>query len=449
MSYLKSPTPFPFYPGLILTLFLGVLLSGFFNAYADEVVLTNGDHFSGKLISLSQKTIRLSTLHSGIVETDFKYLQQLETDDPMIVKLLSGERVIGRIRPGNNKDIVIQSSTLGKCVLSLTSIESIEPDLAYKDLGQKKDDLLANLKDIRGRGSETLKSSGDTDSEPVETADKPKTIGSIPDEEDIRKIFLRQSTILLEGGEAEAEVDFNYLGNQLPATIFNAKYRQFQVPVAFRIGIFDRMEGFISLPFLYTKQEISFSDESVSQSSTGIGDVSMGINLQVIRETSFWPDIITAFKIKVPTGNSPSEQGLSEGSGHWSESFNLQFIKTADPVVLFWGLGYTHDFPATHFFNDGVYNVQPGETVDYNFGFGFAVNHKISLSEQVLGEYQWETEADGREIPGSSSEPVSLRSALTYRLSRRAFIEPFLTIGLDDNTPDFTIGIAATHRFGN
>ncbi len=448
MKYIKSLISLFFSYSLFLLFFTEFPLTDFSNTYADEVILVNGDHFSGKLISVSQETIRLSTLHSGIVETDFKYLQQLDTDNPMIVILKSGERIIGPVAPGDGKSIVVHSLTLGKCILSFTNIESIEPSLLTHKTDQNKDNILSNLQDIRGRGSETFESSESTDSKPAVSATQSKPIGTRPDEEDIRRIFLRQSSILLENLEIETEVSLDYLGSQLPATIFNARFRQFQIPFSFRIGILNRMEGYIHLPLLYTKQEISFAEESVSQRSTGIGDMSMGINWQILGETSKWPDIIAGFKIRIPTGGTPGEQGLSEGSGHWAESFSIQFIKTADPVVLFWGLGYTHDFSATHFINDGTYNVQPGDTLDYNFGFGFAVNHKISLSEQVLGEYQWETRADGWEIPGSSSEPLSLRSALTYRLSRKSFIEPFLTIGLNDDSPDFTIGIAATRRFG-
>ena len=440
----------PFRSGFILLVCFICILSGIFSARADEVTLTNGDRISGKLISLSQKTVHFSTQHFGIVETDTEYLQQLETDKPMIVKLLSGECVIGRIGPGSGKTIVIQSSSIGDCVLSLTAIESIEPVSSSGKTGEEEENQLANLEKIRGKGSETLRPTDNADNKSANSRDQPGTIGQKPqDEEDIRRFFLRKSSILLNSGEMEAEVDFNYLGNQLPSTIVNLKFHQFQIPMSFRMGILNRMEGFLSLPFLYSRQEVTFADESTSQRSTGIGDLSFGINYQIFSETAFWPDIIESFKIRAPTGEKPGEQGLSEGSGHWAGSFGLQFIKTVDPVVLFWGMGYSHDLPARHFFNDGTYDVQPGDFIDYNFGFGFAVNHNISLSGQVLGEYQWETKTDGIEIPGSSSEPVSLRSALTYRISKGMFIEPSLTIGLNDNTPDFIIGIAATRRLGN
>ena len=77
------------------------------------------------------------------------------------------------------------------------------------------------------------------------------------------------------------------------------------------------------------------------------------------------------------------------------------------------------------------------------------MNHRVSLSTRAADEYQWETRAEGRKMSGSSSEPTSLRTAITYRYSRRTFIEPSLTVGLNDNAPDFLIGISMSRRFGN
>lgn len=275
------------------------------------------------------------------------------------------------------------------------------------------------------------------------------SIGQKPDEEDIRRIFLRQSSVLLKTGEKEIELGFNYLGNQLSATIYNARLRQFQVPVALRIGISPRLESFVSVSLTHAKQEFYFADEYYSQKTSGIGDTSAGVNYEIYRETVYCPDIIMSLSVRAPTGEKPDEDGLSTGSGHWAGSLGLQFIKTSDPVVLFWGFRYVHEFPATHFFNDGIYKVQTGETIDYNFGFGFAVNNKVSLGTQVSGSYQGETRADGIDIPGTSGEPLSLRSALTYSVSRKMFIEPSLTIGLNNDTADFVVGLAASRRFGD
>jgi hypothetical protein len=459
--------------GFAFLLFTACLATGILNAYADQVVLTNGDRISGRLVSLSGETLHISTSYSGIIKIDLGHLLKLETDNPMVVELLSGERITGRIGSGEAKKIIIHSSFLGDRELSLSMIASIEESTPHKNVNEKplqgdmqddaevagttpskfnneKNNLSIQLQDLRGKGAGSLKAQDETTEKLTGASNQPISIGEKPeDEEDIRRIFLRQSSVLLKSGEKEVELDLNYLGNQLSSSIYNAKFRQFQIPVALRIGIFNRGEGFVSIPVMRAKQEISFADNSIAQKTSGIGDALAGINYEIFRETADWPDIVASLSVKAPTGRVPGEQGLSSGSGHWTGSFGAQFIKTADPVVLFWGIRYAHEFPSRHFLNDGVYNVRPGETIDYNFGFGFAVNDKVSLSTQTSGSYQWETKVDGQKISGSSAEPVSFRSALTYRVSKKTYIEPSLTIGLTNETPDFVIGIAATHRFGN
>jgi hypothetical protein len=459
--------------GVAFLLFIVCLATGLWNAYADQVILTNGDRISGRLVSYSRETLHISTSYSGIIEIDLGHLLQLDTDNTMVVELLSGERIIGRIGSGEAKKIIIHSSVLGDRELSLSMIASIEVSVPHKNVNEKalqgdiqnavevagttlsqfnneKNNLSIQLQDLRGKGADSLKAQDETTKNSTGASNQTISIGAKPeDEEDIRRIFLRQSSVLLKSGEKEVELDFNYLGNQLSSSIYNAKFRQFQLPIALRIGIFDRGEGFVSFPVIRAKQEISFADNSITQKTSGIGDALIGINYEIFRETTDWPDVVTSLSIRAPTGRVPGEQGLSTGSGHWTGSFGAQFIKTADPVVLFWGIRYAHEFPSRHFLNDGVYDVRPGETIDYNFGFGFAVNDKVSLSTQTSGSYQWETKADGKKISGSSAEPVSLRSALTYRVSKKTYIEPSLTIGLTNETPDFVIGIATTHRFGN
>ncbi len=182
------------------------------------------------------------------------------------------------------------------------------------------------------------------------------------------------------------------------------------------------------MPIAYAQQELSFADSSTKKDKFGIGDATGGLNFEIFREKARWPEIITTFRIMAPTGDQPQEGGLSLGSGHWAGTVGLQFIKTTDPIVLFWGFQYTHQFAARHFYIDGSHNVQPGETIGYNFGFGFAVNENVSLSSQVSGSYQWETQSDGTTVSGSSTEPVSLRAALTYRISKKSYIEPSVTI---------------------
>lgn len=426
-----------------LVLLIGFWAAGQGQACADQVILTNGDRISGRFIAFSRESVQIDTEFSGIIRIERKHVKQLSTDDPVAIDLVSGERVVGRIMAGEGKTIQIRSSILGDRRLSLDSIDAIQ---ASPQTGGSETSV--QLSDVAGKGTG---SSAAPESQATKSAETqtPKSIGQKPeDEADIRKIFLRQITVLLRPGQVEVEAAVHYLRNQSVSPILNAKFRRLQIPLAARIGLFHGAEGYVVIPPAFAHRELTFAGSSASNREFGLGDASAGFNYELARETARWPDIVASASLGTPTGNKPNEAGLSLGSGHWAATFGLQFIKTVDPVALFWGVDYSHQFEARYFLNDAVHTVKPGETAGYNFGFGFAVNENVSLSAQVSGSYQSPTKADGVKVAGSSNEPVSLRSALTYRYSRRTYIEPSVAIGLDDETPDFVLGISLTHRLG-
>ena len=278
---------------------------------------------------------------------------------------------------------------------------------------------------------------------------KLQPIGQKPVEEaDIRKIFLRQTSVLLHPGQVEFEASPGYIRNQSSSLVLNVKFRQFRMPLAARFGLFRRAEAYLTVPAVYVHREMSFADQAITYRQSGIGDATIGLNYEVTRENISRPDTIAFFSVTAPTGSKPNEAGVSLGSGHWAVNAGVQFIKTVDPIALFGGILYSHQFPARYFLNEAVHSVKPGETAGYNFGFGFAVNDNVSLSAQVTGSYQARAKADEKPVFGSSSEPVTLRWGLTYRYSRRTYIEPSVVIGLDDDASDFALGISFTHRLG-
>lgn len=425
-----------------LVVLIWIFAAGQSKARADQLILNNGDRISGKLLTFARDAVRIETPSAGIIQLERKYVRQLSIDNEVWVDLVSGERITGRVTNGEERTVVIRSSILGERRLSVDAIAEIHTDR----VAIARD--LLEMSAVAGKGIDSSQAS-DSRASKATVAQKPKTIGQMPeDETDIRKIFLRQSAVLLRPGQVELEAAPGYMRNQSVSPIMNAKVRQFRMPLAARIGLFNRAEMHVTVPVVYVHQEFAFAENAISHREFGIGDASAGLNIEIARETAQWPDVILFAGVGAPTGSKPKEEGLSLGSGHWEASFGAQFIKTVDPVALFAGAYYAHQFESRYFVNDAIRAVNPGGIAGYNFGFGFAVNESVSLSAQISGSYQSNARADGEKVFGSSSEPVSLRSALTYRCSKNTYIEPSVVIGLDDETADFILGISLTHRFG-
>lgn len=432
------------FSGSAVPFFLLILIVSAFppRTCADEILIDNGDRISGKILAFSREAVQIQNAAAGVIQIHRNHINALSLDDEAVVELDSGERMMGRISAGDGRTVLVQSSLLGARRIDIDHIDNIQIGPTYREREP------AALSNVVGRGSPSSRASGNQATSPG-NAQQQRPIGQKPPEEtDIRKIFLRQAAVLLRPGQIEVEAAPSYLRDQSVSPFLNAKLRQFRTPVSARIGLFPRGEGYITVPVAYIHRELAFAESAVVHRESGLGDAAAGLNLEIAGETARRPDIIASVSVSAPSGSKPDEEGLSLGSGHWEAAFGVQLIKTVDPVALFGGISYTHLFDARYYLNDGVHSVDPGVAAGYNFGFGFAVNENISLSAQVAGSYQAAVRADGAKVFGSSREPLSLRTALTYRYSRKTYVEPSLTIGLDDDTPDFILGISLTHRFG-
>ena len=95
------------------------------SAFADEVILTYGDRISGHLVALTRGTVQMETAAAGLIEIQWRYVEQLRTDEARVVELLSGERITGHIRAGPGKTVMIRSPLLGELRVSLENINAI------------------------------------------------------------------------------------------------------------------------------------------------------------------------------------------------------------------------------------------------------------------------------------------------------------------------------------
>ena len=85
------------------------------------------------------------------------------------------------------------------------------------------------------------------------------------------------------------------------------------------------------------------------------------------------------------------------------------FIHRYDPVIVFYGGGIRHLFERE--FNGVLFS--PGEQILYQFGVGFSVNDRVTLSTAFQGFYITYTQLDNVTVPGTNLEPISLRFAAT------------------------------------
>jgi len=193
--------------------------------------------------------------------------------------------------------------------------------------------------------------------------------------------------------------------------------------------------------------ELNFDGFDLTKNAGGIGDVRSGMTFLLHQGQGEGPDVTATLAFSAPTGIDSfvaSPTLLSQpslGDGFWTMSGDVLFIHHIDPLVFFYGFGTRQGFERNFF---GV-NVAPGQQYSYNFGLGFAVNERVTLSGSFLGAYISEFHAGGRRVQGSIQEPMSLRFSATMARKNKRLIQPFVDIGMTDDAAAATFGLIQTY----
>ena len=262
--------------------------------------------------------------------------------------------------------------------------------------------------------------------------------------------FLRQVTPLLEAGQWQVDYGLVYFlqESDFPTLVglnldrADVRRRAWLSPFALRYGWNDRTQLFANLPVGFTDTETATSFRDESASDGGIGDITFGVTRLLNQCAATGRSTIATVRATAPTGETVNplvfyEQGL--GNGVWQLGADLLHVQTLDPVILFYGAGYTYSFEDEF---DG-HEVRLGHQVSYNFGLGFAANERVTLSTAFLGSYITETELNDRYVPNSDLEPLRVRMAATIAGDCK-LIEPFVTFGLTETAPSAELGVVWT-----
>jgi hypothetical protein len=273
--------------------------------------------------------------------------------------------------------------------------------------------------------------------------------------------FLREDTILLKPGEWKLDAGLSYIidekpftqlavvqpGNSIVAVNSLLHRRLLVADLDIRYGLAERVQLFAALPVGWTNTEISNLGNNAYSNDGGLGDTSLGASVlwHKGRGSIYDPDVVVTMGMTAPTSHGDLLVNLlvtpqaSLGQGLWAGYWNVLFIHTYDPVIVFYGFGSRHTL-ASDF--DG-FSVRAGDQYTYRFGLGFAVNDRVTFSGTLFGSYITDVQLNNQLVPGTSLEPVYLRFAATLAQCRR-ITEPFVEFGLTNDAVNARYGVTWT-----
>ena len=271
----------------------------------------------------------------------------------------------------------------------------------------------------------------------VETDEK---LGKDQEEKYDHKLFLRLSRVLPKAWQSSISVNLNYQNAKRGIT-----NRTAGLTLTLSTSFIQNTDISVSVPFAYNQktQDDYFEGKSETTGKAGIGDIDVSFKFLIVEEKKGWPELVGSLSIGVPTGESQYVDPFSAGTGHYSLGGGLLFSKTVYPATLFGRLEYTNSFAETV----DESKIQPGPSFDYGFGFGFALNHQLTLRSEFSGSYQSELKVDGEDISFSYSEPMRIRNALSYSIDPVTSIDPSITFGLNDDATDIVLGASFSKGF--
>jgi len=262
------------------------------------------------------------------------------------------------------------------------------------------------------------------------------------------QVFLRKTTVILSSYQQSVSFALQHKISEFRGIIYSRVERELSIALSYHLGLPKGVEVYSNLPVLWgVKIDEDYLEQIESKSDkSGVGDLSLGAKFIFLQEKGSVSDIIGTLEVGLPTGDDPyslNSENLGLGSGHWSLSLGLAMIKFCDPVVVYGGLAHTYLFEKSY----NGRKIQPGGIIVYNLGMAFAINDRMTLGKQVIGSYEATMQIDSEEVLFSSSEPIMLKSSLTYALSKNAFIEPSVLFGLNNDAGNVAFNLSYSRRF--
>ena len=224
-----------------------------------------------------------------------------------------------------------------------------------------------------------------------------------------------------------------------------------------RYGVTDRLEIEGRVPYLVRNDRIEVvqqRDEGIVRNihldDRGVGDAELSLRYQLNRVRPLHPIWIANLRIKSRTGEGPFEipfdefgvaTGLATGSGFWGVEPGFSFLLPSDPVVIYGGGSYFWHIPRN--INDTIGDVfigrvDPGDAIEANIGFGFALNPRFSFSLGYRHQYVFPTETElGETVQRSNKLHVGrLSFGMSYRVAPRHTINLGFQFGVTKDAPD-------------
>lgn len=247
-------------------------------------------------------------------------------------------------------------------------------------------------------------------------------------EEKVKKayeLYLQDQSVTLGSKQWRMSVDASYTSDEKTVLFNHQESRSVQGGLSVNYGLTDSIEIFAHVPMIYNHVSVGniLSQTKNSEATTNLGNILIGGNATLFK---FYdgPTVTfqTNFSLPTNTGNPTLNKSTITAGVTLYQDF--------DPAFLYGGIYGTKTLGGDIF--DGF---------SYQAGFGFSLNHRLAIGAELSGGYKFTPQVL------ASGESALLTGRATFSLNKNNIIQPSVSFGLNENSPDYTIGLDWTRRF--
>ncbi len=244
--------------------------------------------------------------------------------------------------------------------------------------------------------------------------------------------------------------------------IRTANRETYQATLTGRYGITNRFEVEAKLPYVYRREslqtreflEASFRDEEFKSSGNGLGDIELTARYQFNDGGMEKPYFVGTLRLKTRTGKDQFEverdpdfprgggrfMEQPTGTGFYGVQPGLTVLYPTDPAVFFGSISYLWNIKrdnVTDSIGRSFGEIDPGDSVGFNFGMGLSLNERASLSWGYDHSIFSKTKVNGSPADGELTTQIgTFLLGYSYKLTPKTNMNLSLGIGVTQDAPD-------------
>ncbi len=228
---------------------------------------------------------------------------------------------------------------------------------------------------------------------------------------------------------------FDAEGNRVP--ISNASGRTWVSQFIMQYGISDRLQIDVALPYVTQDLFLSyhgeapgldlFEQQKLEGQGSGLGDVWMGVDYQLLTETSTRPSFKGLLTVTLPTcAKNPVDTGdpevfdITVGSGYYSLDAALSVRKITYPFSWSAYASYKMNSSGTKQYEVGGTDIdfKDGNLLTLSGSYNFHMNEWLALTHDIYYFHSGTDEEDGKQLEDTASWLVQYSPRLSFQINR-------------------------------